>query len=358
MQPRMIHLSGTPQEMGREYGRLLREEVHALAEERLRLSMADAAAAAGRAVDRRRCLELAARFLPVQEAYAPAVHAEFLGIADGAGIAPELLLVGNGFTDYKDVLALGRGADECTAFWVRPEAAGGRTLCGQTWDMHATAEPFAILVHRRPDAGPATLSFTTAGCLSLIGINSAGIAIGNNNLVPTDARPGVVYLAMIHRALAAGGWAEAVQAITGARRASGHNYYLADGEGHVGSIETTAERSALLSPEGAAYVHTNHYTAPELAPFAPPPDPESTSRGRERRMRVLLAEVDRPLTPEALRALLAHHDGDAALCVHNTTPDGGKSCGVAVMCPQTREMWVCVGNPCGGALTRIALGDL
>lgn len=344
--------------MGRQYGEALRAEIQALAEERLRLARRDAEQR-GRRPTRAQCLDAAARCLPAHAAYDPEGFAEFQGIAEGAGIAPELLLIGNGYTDYKDLLGLGRTDEECTAFWVRPEAAGGRTLCGQTWDMHATAEPFAVLVHRRPARGPETLSLTVAGCLSLIGLNSAGVAVGNTNLTATDARPGVIYVALIHRALRSRSLPAAVAAFTEAPRAAGHNYYLADASGQVSDVETTAGRAVVLSPEGDGYVHTNHYTAPELLPLAVPPDPESTTRERHARMSALLSEAPRPLTPEGIRQLLADHaGGERAICVHNTTPDGGKSCAVVVMCPQTRELWVRVGTPCGGPLHRVALDDV
>lgn len=358
MPPRLIHLTGGPYDMGRQFGKCLREEVHALAEERLRLCIAHAKAA-GRQVGRAQCLALASRFLPAHAAYAPEVFAEFQGVAEGAGIALELLLIGNGLTDYRDVLACSGPPAECTAFWARPEVADGRTLCGQNWDMHATAEPFVVLVHRRPEKGQETLSLTTSGCLSLIGINAGGIAIGNSNLLPTDPRPGVIYLAMIHRALAARTHSEAVQAIVEAPRASGHNYYVADGEGHCCNIETTATRATLLNPTGPVYVHANHYTATDLLPLAAPLGEGATSPYREARLRHLLAEAPKPLTPERIRECLADHgNGGASVCVHPRTPDGGKTCAVVILSPQTREMWVRVGNPCAGPLFRYALPEL
>ncbi|MBI3945532.1 MAG: hypothetical protein HY321_06420 [Armatimonadetes bacterium] len=358
MQPRLVHLSGRPYDMGLQYGKLLRDEVHALAEERLRLSIAHADAA-GRRVDRVHCLALAARFLPAHETYAPEVFAEFQGIAEGAGIAPELLLIGNGLTDYRDALAGGPADGGCTAFWARREAAGGRTLCGQSWDMHLTAQPFVLLAHRRPEEGPETLSLTTAGCLSLIGVNADGIAIGNNNLIPTDPRPGVIYLAMIHRALAARTHAEAVRAVTEAPRASGHNYYVADAEGRLCDVETTAARAAVLSPEGPTFVHANHYTDPGLLPLAAPLEPGATSPYREARLRALLAEAPKPLTPESIRLCLAdHQDSPRSVCVHGEQPGGSITCAVAVICPETREMWARVGNACRGPLFRYALSEL
>ncbi|MBI3948580.1 MAG: hypothetical protein HY321_21890 [Armatimonadetes bacterium] len=357
MDLRLVHISGEPYEMGRQHGRMLRDEVRALAEERVRLVLSRAASA-GHEQDRARCLALAARYLPAYRAYSAAGYEEFRGIADGAGISQELLLISTGYTDYVDVSDRGTFPEECTALWVRPEAAGGRTLCGQTWDMHASVEPFAVLLHRKPNRGPATLSLTTAGCPSLFGINAAGIAVGTNNLKGPDARPGVVFTAMIHEALAADSFEAAVAALTDAPRASGHNYYVADADGRVCDVETTAEHAVVLQPEGHTFAHANHYTAPGLAS---PVEAlaASSSPVRERRMRALLAAGSPPYAPEDIHRFLSDHEGGArSICVHNTTPDGGKSCGMVLFCPQTREMWVRLGNPCEGPLQHYALGNL
>lgn len=356
---RQLVLEGTPRAMGIAHGRALAEEIHALAAERLRLSLA-AADEAGEPATPDTALALARKFLPIQERWSSEVHAEFMGIAEGARIAPERLLIGNGYTDFKDVLcrqpALVPALQECTVFHVASEASrDGRGYVGQTWDMHSSAEPFILCLLRRPADAPATLGITTAGCLSLVGVNEAGIACGNSNLVPTDARPGVIYLALIHAALARRRWEEACAVIRDAPRASGHNYYLAGPGGAFANLETTAEHSEHLMPTTPIFVHANHYQSPRLQPFQAPLRPEATTTHRERRLAARLAARAGRLDPEALREALADHEaGSGPVCVHDHG-DGGKSCAAVVLCPETRELWARVGNPCEGSLTRFAL---
>ncbi|MDH7570119.1 MAG: C45 family autoproteolytic acyltransferase/hydrolase, partial [Armatimonadota bacterium] len=163
----LVELAGEPRDMGRQFGEELRDGVRALSEERLRLAMAHAARS-GRRLTREECLALAGQFVSPHRTYAPEVWAELEGIAEGAAIPLELLLIGNGYTDYRDVLRRVAGEEECSSFLIHPDAADGKPLCGQTWDMHATAEPYAVVVRRRPRKGPPTLSLTTAGCLSLV----------------------------------------------------------------------------------------------------------------------------------------------------------------------------------------------
>lgn len=362
---RLKVLEGTPHAMGIAHGRTLREEIHALAEERLRLSLA-AVAEIGWEATPEQALALARKFLPIQERWSPAVHAEFTGIAEGAGIAPELLLIGNGYTDFKDVLArdarrashspASEESAECTVFRVGPEATrDGRSYVGQTWDMHSTAEPFILCLLRRPAEGPATLGVTTAGCLSLVGLNDRGIACGNSNLVPTDARPGVIYLALIHAALSRARWEDACAAIREAPRSSGHNYYVAGPNAAFADLETTAEEVETLRPSEPIYVHANHYQSPRLMRLQAPLRPDATTQHREERLVARLIARAGALDPEGLREALADHDaGPGPVCVHDRG-DGSKSCATVILCPETSTLWAGVGNPCEGSLCRFIL---
>jgi isopenicillin-N N-acyltransferase-like protein len=349
--------------MGYAHGQMLREQIHALAEERLRLVLRDVplpcewGRGQGWGVGRTEALTLAREFLNRHRAYAPAVYEEFQGIAAGAGISPELLLLGNGYTDYKDVLARAVTAgSECTSFLIGPAgSADGHTYLGQNWDMHGTAEPFVVAFHRRPMQGPQTLTVTTAGCLSLVGLNEHGIALGNNNLVPTDPRPGVIYLAMIHQALAQQTWEEAQRAITDCPRASGHNYFMACADGRRCDIETTAREAETIVPDTPTYVHANHYQSPRLQPWAAPGD-TANSRYREQRLAELLAACAGTLDVAGLAACLSDHEGEPhRVCVHGAGGDTGKTCAVVILCPTTREIWATVGPACRNELTKLVL---
>jgi len=348
MSLRVLEVGGTPSEMGRQHGRAFADEIAAFCRERLRLALEDAQ---GRATVAE-ALALAEQHLQPHRDYAPDVFDEFAGIADGAGVEPALLLVGNGYTDFRDVLCRHTAGEAhgCTAFIVEPEAsADGRLYTGQTWDMQASAEPHMIVVVRRPDRGPASVTLTTTGCLSLVGVNAAGIAVGNTNLKPTDARPGVIYLAMIHHALACESFDEAVDAITSARRASGHNYIVASADGRAVNLETTATRFEALSPADGLLVHTNHYLAETLLPLEGADHPKPSSTRRLARFGTLLAENRGSLDADRLGRLLGDHDGEDTLTVCRHSPDDeAKTCAAVVVDPAGRRLWACQGNPCEG----------
>ena len=192
----VIELAGTPYEMGVQHGERLKEQVHGLARERYEIA-SQFARDRGVETTREECLKLAEIHLQLHREHVPQCYEEWSGIAAGADCPLEDVFFANALTDFQDVLWQTAGAEihGCTSFAVNPSGSASSTaLIGQTWDMHASAEDYICLFHRRPAVGPESLTMSTAGCLTLIGVNAAGIAVGNNNLQKTDIRSGIIYV--------------------------------------------------------------------------------------------------------------------------------------------------------------------
>lgn len=346
MPTEIIELTGSPQAMGRQHARSCPDAARAMVRARVDLALSTIRKV-DPGIDLQRCLAVALTHLPVQERWAPQVHAEFMALAEGLDLDPAELLIGNGYTDYTDVLRadLAEGAG-CTSFIATGQTtADGLTYVGQTWDMHAFAEQHMRIFRRRPERGPGWVTLTTAGCLSLIGLSEAGIAVGNTNLVPTDARPGAMYLTMIHQALRAEEPLAARAAITEAPRASGHYYYLADAEGRAWGIETTATRHTTLEVPGGLLVHANHYHDAGLVELSREPAGENT-RAREDLLDGFLRPKLGVLTVEDLMAGLQLAEGPHPVCrPRPEDPNVVNTCAAAIICPQRRTMWVAPGNP-------------
>ncbi len=353
----VIELSGSPYEMGTQHGEQLKEQVRGLARERYEIAC-QFARDRGVETTREDCLKLARVHLQLHQEQTPRCYEEWSGIAAGADCPLEDVFFANALTDFQDVLWQTAGAEihGCTSFAVSPAgSATGTALIGQTWDMHASAQDYISLFHRRPLDGPESLTMSTAGCLTLIGVNEAGIAVGNNNLQPTDARPGIIYLAMLHRALQQTDWDQSRQAITGADRASGHNYVMAHESGACVDIETTAQQHEEYFVEDPWYVHTNHYLSERLKPLEnPQQDRCSTEHRIEQITRVLEGSEDL-LSPEKLRSVFGDHEGgDLSICRHGEGRQV-RSCAFAVADPAARSLWASLGPPCEGKLTEFNL---
>ena len=295
-----------------------------------------------------RCLQTAGDHLAAHEDYSPPVYAEFLALAEALDVSTDELLIGNGFTDYIDVL-LGEMTGEgegCTSFVATSKAtADGLTYVGQTWDMNAFAEPHMRVFRREPADAPAWVTLTTAGCLSLIGLSERQIAVGNTNLTPVDALPGVMYLAMIHEALRSPDYSRARAAIEWAPRASGHYYYVASESGSATGIETTATRHTALPMPDGLLVHANHYSDARLAELSREPAGDNTL-AREALLDGYLRERVGELTLETMIAGMRLAEGEHPVCrAPVDDPDAVTTCAAAIICPELRKMWIAPGNP-------------
>jgi isopenicillin-N N-acyltransferase-like protein len=348
---RRFSFEGTPKAIGESYGEALRAEIGELYRLRVKNALSQAKDLGGRDVDEGALLRLARRCLPASEAYDRDGYAEVAGIARGSGLTIEQVFALNGLTDLRDVLAFGDMAlwreEGCSSFVVQGDLAdGGHVLLGQTWDLATDNMPFVVFIERRPDDRPRTWSMTTAGCLSLIGMNEIGIAIGTTNIRTTDSRVGVTYLQIIHRALRAEALESVERAIVEAPRAGAHYYYAADAHDRAIAVECTATRAEVARIERAFHVHCNH-VLDEANKTLEAQTPMKSSVCRQSRMGQLIAGAQKPIGVDALERFLADHEGGAdAICRHDYA--GISSNGSVIMRPATREMWMVHGQACKG----------
>ena len=274
---RVLTVGGAPYEIGYVHGRAFAKEIAELTEERLRLSC-DPFWTGGQQATLDEVLALGKACLACHYEYAPDLMEEMQGMADATGLGLDELVIMNGFTDFVDVIAnpavLGghRRSDAiadtdvdgggCTAVIVDPSAsADGRGYLAQTWDMHATATPYVLLLDVRPQHGPALLTFTITGCVGMIGMNEHGVAVGINNLLGADGRVGVHWVYVVRKMLAQRTVDDALAVLRGARLSGAHNYLLlgpdAQGRQRGYDVEQMAT-CAHVTPVDSVYAHTNH----------------------------------------------------------------------------------------------------
>ncbi len=170
--------SGVGRARGRQHGEELRPHIQALVAIRKGLThnyWADLPS------DDRDSL-LAAQ-LEVLEHHAE-LYAEFRGTAEAANVSLSDLMLLNNYTDLRDYSfspdpeADARLAGEgCSAVSLRSE---GAALCGQTWDMHASAQPYVLWI--QVCEGIHAHILTVAGCFGLAGVNELGVAVCINNM--------------------------------------------------------------------------------------------------------------------------------------------------------------------------------
>jgi len=346
----------SPREWGQIHGESFRGEVKALAAIRVYLctkvgsyKTADQVIAAARA------------HLFVLERYDSALYDELLGIAEGADVSPAEIVVANHYTDLRDLDpdpttwhdapteddpearapgqgAEGLGGDGCSMLWAASPT--GRILA-QTWDMHVTAIPYVMML-RVPHGGdgPAATLLTVTGCLGMTGMNSARVGVAINNLFSTDATLGVVWPAMVRRALQETTAAAARDVIAHSPIGSGHHYFVAD-RAHAYAIEASGTRRKAVFADGPSYCHTNHCIDPEVEARSKVP-PTSTTYDRMRWLEADLVRAPVADLDDAWQRLGNDDDWPRSVCTNTATPEsphGAATCGAIAMNLDSGELW-------------------
>jgi isopenicillin-N N-acyltransferase-like protein len=358
MQLRTLELVGhEPARWGEQHGEAFRDDIRALYAIRLGLMLDKTDLGHEQAV-----LALAAHHLPVLQRFDPALHAELLGIARGAGLTAAQIVVVNHYTDLRDLRtrdldALGPPPADpggCTAVFVDD---GRERLLGQTWDMHGSAQPYALLltIPQDPDddgtpgrpalspagipAGGRTVVFTITGCLGMTGLSSWGNALTINNLNGVTAQVGVVWPAFVRKALRQRTAQQALHLLRTTTVGSGRHYIFAD-DHDVFGVETSSTKTKVIFDGGRGpYVHTNHCVDAEMAPTARIL-PGSTTVARYETMTRLVAAR----APSSPRAMFDAFEA-VGLVANPRLPHDVTTCGALVMDLKRRVVLGCEGIP-------------
>ena len=208
------------------------------------------------------------------EAFCPDALQEMTGIADGAELPFDVILLLNCRSELMFAGARRKGAPvpcECTSFAVTPQAsADGHMLLGQNWDWVPFAREVCVLLEVHREDKPAYATIVEAGMLAKVGFNAAGLGVCTNTLVSerdAGAR-GVPYHVMLRALFDAASMDEARSLLHAPKRALSANYLLAHASGEAANFETIAGgpgevRTTL--PHAGLLAHSNHFLAEEFA---------------------------------------------------------------------------------------------
>lgn len=347
-----IHCAGSPRQLGREHGEQLRDKIRAFVAQRLE-ALERYLEERGRPGQVASVLDAGRGCLAAVERWHPAGHAEHLSIAEAAGVdAIRLYTVAN-MTDVRDIVAYApAGADRegCSSLLVpAADSADGALLAGQTWDLNPSDLEFVVAVRREPERGPSTWSITCTGCLSLIGMNAYGLAVGTNNLKLKGARVGVGYLNLQHRALECRTRQEAARVYLDAPRAAAHSYWIAEASGAL-ELECSAAECVRRELAQRPLARTNHCLSRLVEQEGEPHNRSSEAR---------LARLEKWLSGkkqsfESLRALFSDRsDGTDSVCRYPEDDQGTATNACVLAAPERRELWVCRGPADRGAWLRL-----
>lgn len=253
----LVDVSGTPRGRGRSYGEQVPERIE-MAAGLYRDSLARIDIS-GEDFER-----LANAFLAEVERFDADQAEEIRGISEGSGVALQDVILINARRELISMAgAITTDADdECTAAAVLPHVtATGELFHGQNWDTSPEHAQHSLVLRVRQQDGPDLLTFTEAGALGRVGLNSAGIAITGNHLVSDrDYRSTGVPLPLIRRkALTTSVYALALSAVYATKKSGSNNMMVTHAAGEAVDIECAPDESFLVYPKDGILTHANHW---------------------------------------------------------------------------------------------------
>ena len=337
---REIEVWGSPRELGQQIGEAAREEIRGFSDialERVNKTVA---------VSRDAALRLAAASIEPVRGYAPHMLDELEGMADGSGLSLEKIMLLQIRNQFQADTEAG-----CTAFALSAAATTeGTSVVAQNWDNDPAWDPFTVVLTRRPDGKPASMTVTQAGLIAYIGFNDRGMGLCVNTL-PAPSRPlGVPHYFTVRGILEADSLAGAVRAVARAERAIPANIILATPDGPA-DLEVTIDDVRVLRDGGTGVAtHTNHCLHQDLLAVNDDFPELIDSYPRKRRIDDLLGAADGAVGIDAMKDALADHDRyPRSICRHpNDDPVHGFWVTVfsVIMEADAGRMHLSRGNPC------------
>lgn len=346
-----LTLHGTPEQMGEQHGYALRDQIRAFVPMRMEatreflLSLGWTSTTA--------LIDVARACMAIHAQWDPQAIAEHRAIAGGAGVDPAELYAAANMTDMRDVLAFSRevrspgqslpaDAEGCSTVLLPGNwTADGQVLVSQTWDLNPQDLDYVVAIHRLPHDGPETWSVTCSGCLSLVGMNEHGLAVGTTNIKTQGSRPGVGYMGVLHKMLSQRSFAAAAEVCQRAPRAAAHTYWLADAQ-QIADWETTAWSCQARVAGTQFLVRTNHcLVGAHASAEAEPPSSSSTAR-----LARLIARVGSQHRHDLASLQDLYSDRSDGVDSINRLPEdaqGTATNSVVVCVPERRAMWACRG---------------
>lgn len=293
----------------------------------------------------------------------PELAEEIEGIAAGARVDPLDLFAVNARTE----LMAGSLRGECSTIAVRD--GRGATLM-QNWDWHPELAASRLLWTVEQRDGRWFATFTEAGILAKVGLNSDGLSLCLNLLATSDdgGLDGLPVHLALRLILERCSTVDDVAALlAGASFGGSSCLTVMSADGEVGVFEVHAGRGAgRLPADGAWTAHTNHFLSPLPAGTVDTirrdwPDTEV------RLARVRAALEASPTETGAREVLRDHGQPPISVCCHDgENPiflDRQETLASVVMRPAERELLVAWGSPCrheyetvplpaGGSVTR------
>ncbi len=351
----IIDLKGSPYEMGLTHGQALTAQIKA----NFNAYVQKIQNSCGHTPD---VINIhAKKFLPELERAAPQLLEEMHGIADGAGVSLETVLVINARTELAFPDQLGA---ECTVIGLSgSRTISGRVLMAQNWDWIPAVKHTTVFFRIRSQGVPRMLMLAEAGQVGKLGFNETGLGLMLNLLIGKGVCWGVPIHVLLRQVLSAASIEQAIATIRGTKCASSSHMLLGEAAGNIIGMEVSPAGVAELRPTNGILVHTNHFCDAILAKHDLAMDiiPDTTVRLSRAKS---LCESREKWDAETIREVLSDHaNAPSSVCRHidPQKPEHARTETLVSLIFDLNAQTACVahGQPCRSAYDQIAsLSDI
>ena len=264
--------------------------------------------------------------LAATKSFAPDLHVEMLGMAEGAGVDPALIGMLNARTEILALLKAGTRGECSAVIYVPPDSSGPTAV--QTWDWFCVLHN-SWLVWEIPLAdGSVTKTMTEYGIVGKSGLNSRGIGLLFTILhhVNDGQRIGVpVHVAARWVLDSSQNIAQAAQLLANTDVSASSSINLVSYESGVSAAITVELHPGgpgyVLPDERGVLVHTNHFLAPGLSAFDTEPKAFPDTLLRRNLLQRKLAALKNINQQSVLELMANHSGGEGAVCCHHNSTD-------------------------------------
>ena len=284
--------------------------------------------------------------LPLSREFCPEYVEEIEGYADGAGLDSDLV-----YAMLSDPPSLGEGCTDIAvnARWTKEDAV----YAAHNDDVEPYNLQDLAILRVKPEDEPGFIGVSYGGIYPSVGLNSAGISLTGNALVPNDTRPGVPKVFACRKVLRAKGLNEALRWSMPEARGHSFNNIICDRSGEIHSMEGSATTFDALYAHEGYLVHTNHYISPRMWKFEKDMHTRMSSVMRFNRASRLVREQLGQVEVRTFKEIFSDHVGHPeSICRHADPALSENDQTVTVFSVvfdlTNRAAWICAGNPCEG----------
>ncbi len=354
----VVEAHGTPHEIGKAIGAMTKDRIHKGIELRRewfedlkKFALADRA----NRID---------NFAAAIEKFHPDVIAEMKGMAEGAGLPLDDILVLNMQAELgalKSVKASCEGSCEgCSSLHL---VQGGKVLLAHNEDGHNAYRHLMSILRLKPEGKPAFTSLAYPGLIpgSVPAINEAGILMTTNFIGVEKVRTGVPRYVLGRAAIGARSLGDAVQTVTSKEAAySFHVNFGSIKDKRLLAVDVMPGVHAVKPIDGI-FLQTNHFVLSGTKGVSQPMNtPGGSSDSRYRILEAAIGKLPplEKVTKDDLIKLLSSHEAinkPHSPCRHPDDKSNGRTLATALFDLTAGTFTMYEGNPCEGRRNNIVL---